>query len=139
MSKTNAWLAKALICGALASMMVLAFHVGSWAQQCTQPNINTVLCANPTPPGVDYCGVVTNQTACGNSHAYTIKNFPNKAMNSTSGATKEVQANCYYDDVCAWNPKDNACEVGTGLPTAGAWYLAAQTVNNPNVTCPAGD
>lgn len=124
---------KQLICWLLAAVVVLSFQLVSWAEKCTQPNKNQLyLCYTPNPPGVKTCTGLPFST-CGSSKVYNIKNFPTLEY-TESGATKQVQDDCYQVTSCTWKVK-TGCVNGTTLPSPTAYYQAAKIVDNPDQKC----
>ncbi len=139
MGKAHLFSRRIVIGWLAAAGLLLAIQLTGWADSksqplpCAKPNINTVLCINPTD-GVGACaGIPIGQ--CSGKKVYTIKNFPNGSVPAATGATKQVQDDCYKYTTCKW-VVGQGCVSGTTFPGGNVWYQGAKTVVNPDVTCP---
>jgi hypothetical protein len=137
MNKTGLLSSRGVIVWLAAAGVVLAVQVASWAAApCAVPNTFQLnACATPTPAGVGMCAGLPF-SICGNSHVYNVKSLPTTSTPAASGATKQIQDDCYQDTPCTWIATRLRCVSGTTLPTPTTWYQGAKTVNNPDVTCP---
>src|SRR5262249_16949214 len=73
------------------------------AQNCSQPNQNTVLCDAVPLGAVDDCGSANNANDCASSEVADIANFPDGTQAACSGTTAQKQTKCITITSCTSN------------------------------------
>ncbi len=127
---------KVVIGSMLASLIVLPTVL--WATSaCKVPNPNTVFCTEVPSGTVESCVAQSGgESICGESSVSIIAIFPDGAVDSSSGSTKQVQETCITTKECVWNEDTEVCET----EPAGQWSItkAAKTTTGTN-QCPTSE
>jgi len=134
MVKTRFSAVHGLLLCLLAVALVLGLQVYGWATDaCQVPNPSTVFCtANEPAIG---CSAASERdcTAPDRIAAFERNQFPQGAVSSKSGTTKQAQADCWRRKYCVWNPDaDPKCSANTNFD---AWKPGDKTVVG-DATCP---
>ncbi len=117
--------------GAIAGAIILCGQAVSWATTaCQVPNPNTVYC---TSSQITYtCASNSTESTCTLLYdSFERNQFPDGGADSSSGTTKQEQADCWRRKYCSWNTSTSKCESGSW----GSWIQGDKTVTGTN-PCP---
>jgi hypothetical protein len=118
----------------LAIAILLYSQVVIFANDCQKPNPNTVFCQSLPSGAVTHCeqGSIPD---CRTHKIYEIKNFPNGAVESSSGLTEQVQAQCIRSKDCGTALDGSGCVVTSYF---GGWSNGTKTQVKAGGNCPEG-
>jgi hypothetical protein len=110
-------------------------------EQCYIPSSSTHFCIDTKDvlPGMTLAASCSTYNGLPNlcAGSYTVlerKQFPNGPTPHSTGATKEVEAECWNAKLCDYDYDTSTC-VAQDL---GPWTPGDKTVVNSEVQCPAG-
>lgn len=98
-----------LVSSYFCAFLLLFVQLAAWANTtCQVPNPSTVFCTDNHD--IKACGLL-KVADCPNNHRQYRLQFPNGSATSSSGTTKQVDADCYYIIPCIIDPNLEVCTI----------------------------
>lgn len=120
--------------GAVVTAIILGCQLVSWATDaCQVPNPSEVFCTENETPIT--CSDVPELLCEAEFDAMERKQFPDGAVSSESGTTKEEESDCWRKKWCVWDDVNTTCKSTT---TWGPYNPGDKTVVGDN-QCPTDE